>query len=162
MDGLLMEYFHFFFQMKLGIIRPSIDLAMTCSTKSFQEDKQWRKVLYEQQRFPDNYVDRSFLEAMKTNGEITVIIFPSSLAILKLSFYSCPVEIPTRFILLDWNSVQQFDLQLIYNSDSFHSHFTSCIATWNQTGSDFTLLLFPSWNESEFIARVWLETIVVS
>ncbi|CAG0892171.1 unnamed protein product [Darwinula stevensoni] len=55
---------------KFGIIRPSIDLVMTCNTKVFQENKQWRKVLYEQQRVPDNYVDRSFLEAMKTNVNV--------------------------------------------------------------------------------------------
>ena len=31
--------------------------------------KPWKKVLYEDQGFPDNYVDRSFLEEMKKNCE---------------------------------------------------------------------------------------------
>ena len=30
--------------------------------------KSWRKILYERQDYPDNYVDASFLEEMKKNG----------------------------------------------------------------------------------------------
>lgn len=33
--------------------------------------KPWRKVLYEDQGVPDNYVDKSFLEEMKKNCELT-------------------------------------------------------------------------------------------
>ncbi len=31
--------------------------------------KKWRKILYEDQDVPDNYVDRTFLEEMKKNCE---------------------------------------------------------------------------------------------
>lgn len=33
------------------------------------ERKAWRKVLYESQDYPDNYVDKSFLDEMKKNCE---------------------------------------------------------------------------------------------
>lgn len=35
--------------------------------------KPWRKVLYEDQGFPDNYVDKSFLDEMKKNCEYNVL-----------------------------------------------------------------------------------------
>jgi phosphatidylinositol glycan class C protein len=35
--------------------------------ESMKERKPWRKVLYEEQDYPDNYVDKSFLEEMKKN-----------------------------------------------------------------------------------------------
>lgn len=31
--------------------------------------KCWRKILYEEQDYPDNYVDASFLDEMRKNGE---------------------------------------------------------------------------------------------
>lgn len=34
--------------------------------------KHWRKILYEEQDYPDNYVDESFLDELRKNGEITV------------------------------------------------------------------------------------------
>ena len=33
------------------------------------EEKQWRKVLYEHQPFPDNYTSETFLYEMKKNGK---------------------------------------------------------------------------------------------
>ena len=37
--------------------------------------KPWRKILYERQDYPDNYVDASFLEEMKKNGTIFLLKF---------------------------------------------------------------------------------------
>ena len=33
-------------------------------------EKKWRKILYEDQGVPDNYVDESFLEEMKKNRKL--------------------------------------------------------------------------------------------
>ena len=30
--------------------------------------KPWKKILYEEQDYPDNYVDESFLDELKKNG----------------------------------------------------------------------------------------------
>ena len=43
----------------------------------------WRKVLYEDQGVPDNYVDKSFLEEMKKNCEYNITCMEKYLRIIR-------------------------------------------------------------------------------
>ena len=53
--------------------------------------KCWRKILYEEQDYPDNYVDESFLDELKKNGNYLLINKTDNYNILPfqlLSMYS--------------------------------------------------------------------------
>ena len=42
---------------------------MEDKVKKSPKKKPWRKILYEIQDYPDNYVDESFLEQLRKNGQ---------------------------------------------------------------------------------------------
>lgn len=36
--------------------------------------KPWKKILYKEQDYPDNYVDKSFLDELRKNGKINMVV----------------------------------------------------------------------------------------
>lgn len=53
------------------------------------KDARWKKVLYERQPFPDNYVDRRFLEELRKNiyarkYQYWAVVFESSVVVQQL------------------------------------------------------------------------------
>ncbi|XP_065068472.1 phosphatidylinositol N-acetylglucosaminyltransferase subunit C-like isoform X2 [Rhopilema esculentum] len=69
--------------------------------------KPWRKILYEQQDYPDNYVDKSFLEEMKKNVNVRVydlptLVYESGIVSQQLSSVCIFVS---SFVYMDMNLV---------------------------------------------------------